>query len=278
MINPTPGISAIVIVYNEEKMIERCLQSLAGVVDEIILIHDGECKDNTLSLARKYTDKIYVESRMGIAELHHIKALEYACYSWILRIDADEYLSEALRKELGELIKDERYDMYAFIWPMWNGAAYTSKGLPYKDALFRREKASVVEFPAKTYFVNGVRKKVPLVLEHRPNYDNFTWNAFKNKWVKWIKVQAMWTCQHENVHFYNCTPEQIQAFHKNMEKQIRYAHPLLMPGWFFLSFTKFLFRLKVWSNSKTMPVAFFQGLYAAGLCYDIWQRKNMVEK
>lgn len=274
MADLTPGISAILIVYHEEAIIERCLQSLAGVVDEIILIHDGDCHDSTLSIARKYTDKIYIHPHTGESEVHKIKALEYASHSWILKIDADEFLSDELRGGLRALIKDDRYSCYAFIWPMWNGAEYISKGVPYKDVLFRKEKIYAVEFPHTAYSVNGMRKRVPLLFEHRPRYNNFTWATFKRKWVKWIEDQAVATCQHWDTRFYNCTPEQIEAFHKRMGKQIRFAHPLAAPGWFLLSFGKFFFRLRAWDNLRSLRVAFFQGMYGARLCSEIWRRKK----
>src|ERR1035437_9635147 len=124
------GISAILIVYNEEKLIERCLKSLEGAVDEIIVIHDGECKDNTLSIAGRFTDKIFIEPHKGVAELHEIRGLDYASYSWILKIDADEFLSEELRTNLRVLISDENADAYAFIWPIWNGTSYITRDVP----------------------------------------------------------------------------------------------------------------------------------------------------
>ena len=59
-------ISAIIPVYHGEKTIKETLKSLEeGVVDEIIVVHDGPCKDNTLKIARKYTKKIYVQSHKG---------------------------------------------------------------------------------------------------------------------------------------------------------------------------------------------------------------------
>lgn len=274
MMSPNNKISAILIVYHEEKIIERCLKSLAGAVDEILVIHDGECQDNTLSIARKYTDRIFIEPHKGEAELHQSQALEYASYPWIIKVDADEYLSEELRISLRSLVCDERYDCYSFIWPIWNGHKYISKDLPYKEALFRKDKIYSVDFPHKNLCTNGNLKKVPLVLEHRPGYNNYTLKVFRNKWLKWVKVQATWTYQHQNIHFYHCGERQVKAFDSYMEKQIRYAVPILAPAWFMLSFFKFIILLKIWRNVSLIHVAFLQGLYAAGLCYYIWTEKR----
>jgi len=268
------GISAVLIVYNEEKLIERCLKSLEGVVDEIIVIHDGECKDNTVSIASKYTDRVFIESHTGFCELHMIKALDYTSYSWILKLDADEFLSEEVRGNLRGLIEDEKYDAFAFIWPIWQGSSYISKNHPFKDTLFRKKNICMEEFPHRMYSTNGKKKNIPLLLEHRPQYNNYTLEAFKNKWIKWVKLQAFWTCQHQHTRFYNYSPEQIKAFHNKLEKQIRYSHPMLAPAWFILSFTKFFVNLKIWNDFRLFSVAFFQGLYAAYLSYYIWQIKK----
>jgi len=268
------GISAILIVYHEEKIIERCLLSLADVVDEIIIVHDGECQDKTLEIAGKYTDKIFIEPHRGEAEFHKSAALEKTSYSWILKIDADEFLSEALRSNLRSLTCDERYDAYAFIWPIWNGSRYISKDLPYKEALFRKDKIYSADFPHKNIFTNGSLKEVPLLLEHRPKYNNYTLKIFRNKWLKWIQVQAAWTVGHNNIRFYHYSPNQIEAYNRYMQNQIHFAHPVLAPAWFLLSFFRFIQKLKIWKNLQLVHVAFLQGLYAAWLCYYIWVEKK----
>ena len=52
------SISLCMIVKNEERVLERCLQSLQGLMDEIIIVDTGST-DRTKEIAKKYTDKIY---------------------------------------------------------------------------------------------------------------------------------------------------------------------------------------------------------------------------
>ena len=52
------NISVIMVVYNEEKIIETCLKSVENIASEILVMHDGPCKDNTLKICKKYTNKI----------------------------------------------------------------------------------------------------------------------------------------------------------------------------------------------------------------------------
>ena len=213
--SPTPlqeGISLVLIVYHEEKLLSRCLDSVKDVVDEIIVLHDGECRDRTLEIARRYTDKVFIGEHTGYAELHHIEVLPHVSRSWLLKLDADEYLSDDLRKQLRSLTTDPDTDAYAFIWPYWDGQRYITRNVPYKPALFRMSQIAAIEFTARNYSTNGVMKNVPLVLEHRPEYNNYTRQTFDRKWRRWIKIQAEMTRDHENTRFYNFPEERIQAF------------------------------------------------------------------
>ena len=48
----TNKISACLVVRNEEKIIKKCLDSIKDVVDEIIIVHDGEYNDKTLKICK----------------------------------------------------------------------------------------------------------------------------------------------------------------------------------------------------------------------------------
>lgn len=84
-------LSVCMIVKNEEEVLERCLQSIHGIADEIIIVDTGST-DNTKQIATKYTDKFY-EIKW---ENDFSKARNYAASKssgeWILVIDADEYV------------------------------------------------------------------------------------------------------------------------------------------------------------------------------------------
>jgi glycosyltransferase involved in cell wall biosynthesis len=272
------GISVVLTVYNEEKIIERCLNSVEGVVDEIIVLHDGECLDRTLEIAQRYTQKVFVSEHKGEAELHNIEILQYVTYDWLLRLDADEFLSYELRSSIRDLTNNTRADAYAFVWQYWDGKRYITKGVPYKPAMFRMSKIKAVEFEHKNYSTSGVLINVPLMIEHQPAYNNYTPAVFKQKWKKWIKIQADKTLGHENTLFYNYSETDIAAFENYLKSQVRLAHPLLIPGWFALSFFSFIKRLKVWRNPLAMHVPFYMGGYATWLCWYIWQGKRKVNK
>lgn len=189
-------ISAILIIYNEEKVIERCLKSIKGVVDEILIAHDGPCNDNTIKICKKYTKNIFIMPHKGRSAFHWIPLIKKAKYDWILKLDADEFLSKKLKKKLKRLAQKDDAVAYSFRWPWFDGKKYFTKNWPRKTSLYRKNKISGIGFPAwDTPIVNGPIIKTSYLLEHRPPHSSTpTWKKFKEKAIKkYCKGQAEYT-------------------------------------------------------------------------------------
>ena len=171
-------ISAVMVIYNEEAVLERALESLADLVDEIIIVHDGPCKDKSLQIATKYKAKIYVRKHVGICEPHRPLTYKKAKNDWILQIDADEYLSEGLRNNLGKLI-NTKVDIYDFSWPgFYKNRHYIG---PYKRALFKKSK--IVYFGLRHHDPVPLNKDVVVKKSnyrviHKPNYEYLELKSF----------------------------------------------------------------------------------------------------
>lgn len=105
-----PAISAIIITKNEQSNIESCLESLKWT-DEIVVVDSGS-SDDTLALARRYTEKVYVEEWCGQG-VQKNRAIAYAKGPWIISVDADERVPEALAGEIREVINQNRANAYA---------------------------------------------------------------------------------------------------------------------------------------------------------------------
>ena len=80
-------ISCFVISCNEEDRIEACLQSLAGWVDQLIVVDSGS-KDRTVEIAEKYADKVYQTDWPGFGPQRN-RALAWCEHDWVLSIDAE---------------------------------------------------------------------------------------------------------------------------------------------------------------------------------------------
>ena len=92
------SISAVIITKNEEKNIDRCLDSLTGIADEIIVI-DSYSEDNTPKICTE-RKVLFIQTKwMGYSETKNY-ANSFAKSAYILSLDADEALSEELRAEL----------------------------------------------------------------------------------------------------------------------------------------------------------------------------------
>jgi glycosyltransferase involved in cell wall biosynthesis len=98
------SISAIIITENEEKNLQRCIESLK-FVEEIIII-DDKSKDKTLEIAEKYKAKIYSRNLNGDFSSQRNFGLEKAKGDWILFIDADEVITPNLRNEIIQVTAD----------------------------------------------------------------------------------------------------------------------------------------------------------------------------
>lgn len=96
-------ISAIVITKNEENNIEACLQSILWA-DEIIIV-DSESMDETIALARRFTEKIFVKPWMGFAAAKQF-ALSQCRNDWVLWLDADERVLPELAEEIQQTVSN----------------------------------------------------------------------------------------------------------------------------------------------------------------------------
>jgi len=98
-------VSVIILTLNEEANIEYCLRSVYGWSDDIHVI-DSFSKDNTARLAAKYTKNIYEVREAHWADLRNWAMRNLPLkYEWVLFLDADERLTDELKKEISETLK-----------------------------------------------------------------------------------------------------------------------------------------------------------------------------
>jgi len=102
-------ISVCLITKDEEENIERCLRSVKGIADEIIVVDTGST-DQTVDIARRYTDKVYFHPWEGSFSKARNQALTYATCDWIFIIDADEELVKEDIPRLREALQDSTID------------------------------------------------------------------------------------------------------------------------------------------------------------------------
>ena len=105
-------ISVVIITLNEESNIERCIQSVIGVADEIVIL-DSLSTDKTKEICLRYPARFIEQPFLGYIEQKN-KALEFASFSHVLSLDADEALSDELKTSILKVKENWLADGYYF--------------------------------------------------------------------------------------------------------------------------------------------------------------------
>lgn len=109
-----PTLSLCMIVKNEEVDLPRCLRSVQGIVDEIIVVDTGS-RDRTVEVAEQFGARVLRRPWRGsFAEVRN-HALEAAAGDWVLTLDADEELEAGSGQRLRSLLQREEVEAYSLI-------------------------------------------------------------------------------------------------------------------------------------------------------------------
>ena len=136
-----PKVSVIVPIYNVEKYLEKCINSLLSQTLEdiqIILVNDGS-KDNSGNIAKEYEQNnkdrvIYVEKENGGLSDARNYGLKYATGDFIAFLDSDDYIEKNAYEEMYNKAIEENADYVEcdFIWEFPNKIR-VDKQYPYKN-------------------------------------------------------------------------------------------------------------------------------------------------
>ena len=100
-----PTLSAIVITRNEAHNLHDCLQSMHGLVDEIIVV-DSQSTDDTVVIAQQHGAKVAQPADWPGFGPQKNRALDLATCDWVFSIDADERVTPALAMEIKRVLQE----------------------------------------------------------------------------------------------------------------------------------------------------------------------------
>lgn len=201
-------LTMAVITKNEEENIEKCLGSAKGWADEIIVV-DDESTDRTVELAEKYADKVF-KRKMENEGIHRNWTQSQAKNEWVLIIDADEYLTEELKKEITEVLPNTEHACFSiplrnFIgktWVKYGGWYPASKVRLFKKSDFWYEEVGVHPRAFLTEGKTEGHLKGDIVHKGYPDFEHFLGSVNRQTTLeaeKWIKTgrkmslgKAMW--------------------------------------------------------------------------------------
>ncbi len=129
-------LSVAIATYNEEANLGRCLDSVVSWVDEIVVI-DGSSTDRTVEIAKKFKAKVFVTDNPEMFHINKQKALNSSSGEWILQLDADEIVSEDLKKEIIKVISSQLINGYFIPRKNFFMGKWMRKGGLYPDYVAR---------------------------------------------------------------------------------------------------------------------------------------------
>jgi glycosyltransferase involved in cell wall biosynthesis len=110
MTQPHPTLSAIVITRNEAHNLHDCLQSMQGLVDEIIVV-DSQSTDATVAIAQQHRANVSQPADWPGFGPQKNRALDLATCDWVLSIDADERVTPELAAEIKQVLQAAHADV-----------------------------------------------------------------------------------------------------------------------------------------------------------------------
>ena len=128
-------LSAVIITYNEEKNIARCLSSLKNVADEIVVL-DSFSTDNTEKICKEFGVRFFQHAFDGHIEQKN-RVITYAANPHCISLDADEVISPELERSIIKIKKDFSADGYFFNRRTWYCERFIMHGAWYPDRKLR---------------------------------------------------------------------------------------------------------------------------------------------
>lgn len=152
-----PEISTVVITYNEERNIERCLKSVLPFSGEVVVVDSGST-DRTVEISRQYATKVMSHEWLGYGRQKQL-AMKHSTCPWVFSIDADEEVSPSLCTEILSLdFSKDGYEMPRKTWYLNRWVEHSGWYPGYILRLFDREKGQFTDEIVHEYV--GVSGKV----------------------------------------------------------------------------------------------------------------------
>ncbi|MCO6500960.1 MAG: glycosyltransferase family 2 protein [Vicingus serpentipes] len=95
-------LSVVIITFNEEKNIKRCLDSVVGIADDIVVV-DSFSTDNTKQICESYPQMNFIQTEWKGYSATKNYANQQAKHIYILSLDADEVVSSKLKESVQQL-------------------------------------------------------------------------------------------------------------------------------------------------------------------------------
>lgn len=205
-------ISVTIITKNEEDNIARCLNSVQWA-DEIIVV-DADSSDATVSIAKSLKAKVKNHSWEGFAEQKEFAVLQ-AKHEWVLSIDADEEVTEELRKEILEIMNQTEtrngYELPRKSFFLGKWIRYGGWYPGYQLRLFKKSESRMNHRPVhEGFLVEGTVGRLKSDLNHFTYSSLFQYLEKMNDYSSLDVVNKL--SRNRTIRWYHCIANPIAAF------------------------------------------------------------------
>ena len=234
-------ITLIVPTYNEEKVLDRCIVSTKDLADEILVV-DSFSSDNTLEIARAHGARI-IQRKYENSASQKNWAIPQASFSWILLLDADEWLTQKLYEELKQIKAQVHEPIESGFW-IYRSNHFMGKRVRYSGwqgdkviRLFKKEDCS--------YKIQSVHSEIMTSgkLSFLRSYLNHDTYRGILAWEEKLERYAQWQAQD-----YSQKMGKVTLFHTLIKPLFRFFKHYILSGGFLDGYVGFrISKYAAWS-------------------------------
>lgn len=188
------AVSVVIITYNEEKNIGRCIRSVQSFADEVVVL-DSFSTDHTVDIALEMGAVVTSQTFYGYISQKN-RAIQLASHDFVLSLDADEAVSEQLAAAIREAKHQQSHQAYSMNRSNWYRGKFIRHGLWYPDRKLRL-------FDRRIGYCGGfnphdrIELRQPLAVKHLPGdllhytYQSAAEYAQRNEEVSQTAAQSL---------------------------------------------------------------------------------------
>lgn len=241
-------LSVLIITYNEEKNIDALISNI-DFADEIIIV-DSFSTDKTIDLLKKYKHVKVYQHKFENFSIQRNHTLKYAKHPWVLVLDADERLSDSLKKEIIKTINAH---------PKENGF-YIKRSFYFKEQLIHFTGLKI-DKNLRLFKKNGV--KYYGIVHEKPTVAKPI-GILKNP--LWHYSYKSYKHFYQKISYYNKL-KALEKFNKKQKPNIfkAFLHP------FYTFFSRYIIRLGILDGKRGMLLSY---IFAKGVAdrYKEWYK------
>jgi glycosyltransferase involved in cell wall biosynthesis len=244
-----PKLTAIIPTYNEQDNIAEAI-ACVSFADEILIV-DSFSTDNTLSIATQFEKVKIIQREYGYSASQKNWAIPQATHEWILLLDADERITEALKIEILKAIQQP--EAHVAYW-ITRSNIFMGKPLKYvwkNDSVIRLFKRDFCRYEDKNVHAEIIAKGSVGKLSNVLIHDTYQYKGLENHLLKNYRYST-WAAYDKldktrNVSLFHLAIKPIAAFLKRYIVQLGFLDG--KPGFIisvFGAWGVFLRYVKIW--------------------------------